>query len=172
MRGRRPGLAVAGTAAVCAGVLAAGAPGAGVAPATAAPAGSPASLEAAVVAEMNRARAARARPPLRVSATLRRPARAQSAYLAATGALSHESRDGSPFWTRLIAAGYPRERRMAENLALVPGCGGAARRIVALWLASPAHRANLLDRRMRWVGAGVASDPSCERTVITADYGS
>ena len=64
----------------------------------------PGRIETALVAEMNRVRAERGRKPLHMSATLRRPARGQSRYLLATGQLTHDSPDGSPFWTRLIGS--------------------------------------------------------------------
>ena len=109
-----------------------------------------------------------------MSATLRRPARAQSRYLLATGQLTHDGPDGSPFWTRLVEAGFPRDRWMAENLAEL---GGLRRRAPPgapsqMWMNSPGHRANLLNPRYRWVGAGSASDGGCDTTVVTADYGS
>lgn len=130
-------------------------------------------IETALVAEMNRVRAQRDRPPLRMSATLRRPARSQSRWLLATGQLTHDGPDGSPFWTRLVDAGYPKNSWMAENLAQLGGCDAAtARRTVQMWMDSPGHRANLLSPRYRWVGVGVAVDGGCNTTLVTADYGS
>ncbi|MEW6581183.1 MAG: CAP domain-containing protein [Actinomycetota bacterium] len=143
----------------------AGAPGAQAA----SPGRSPA--EATLLAAMNEARVAHGRPPLRLSALLSRPARRHSASLAAAQELSHEGPHGEPFWTRLVAAGYPRNRWMGENLALVSGCGDAARTMVRMWLDSPGHRANLLSRRFRVVGVGVASDDGCAVTVATTDFG-
>ncbi len=133
----------------------------------------PPRIESALVTEMNRVRADRGRQPLRTIGTLQRPARGQSRYLLGIGELDHDGPDGSPFWTRLIAAGFPRNRSMGENLAMVPGCGpDAAARTVQLWLKSPGHRANLLNPAFRWVGAGAASAGDCSSTVLTADYGS
>ncbi len=133
----------------------------------------PGRIESALVAEMNRARAERGRKPLRMSATLRRPARAQSRYLLATGQLTHDGPDGSPFWTRLVDAGFPRNRWMAENLAELGGCDtSTARRTVRMWMNSPGHRANLLNPRYRWVGVGSASAGGCDITLLTADFGS
>lgn len=141
-----------------------------------APAASPApapSIESALLVEMNRVRAARGRTPLRAIATLHRPARGQSRYLRSIGTLDHDGPDGSPFWTRLIAAGFPSGRSMAENLAMVPGCGAeVAARTVQMWLNSPDHRANLLNPAYRWAGAGVAVGSGCSETYVTADYGS
>ena len=160
-------------ATMAAGVFACGSPSTGAA-AKAPPARlTPGQIETALVVEMNRARIANGRVPLRVAATLARPARGQSRYLVGAGRLDHDSPDGSPFWTRLVAAGFPSNRTMAENLALVSGCGpDAARRTVTMWMSSARHRANLLNPRLRWVGAGAASSTGCGRTVLTADYGS
>ena len=133
----------------------------------------PGEMETALVAEMNRVRGVRGRPPLRVATTLRRAARGQSRYLVKAGVLDHDSADGSPFWTRFLAAGFPRDRYMAENLAQLYGCdAGSARRTVTMWMASPGHRANLLSPRYRWVGAGSASVSGCASTVLTVDFGS
>ncbi len=168
-------LALAALALACAGPLAGGA----VAQEDAEPSRplatspSPARVEAALLSEMNRVRVARGRVALRVHGDLRRPARTQSRYLLRIGDLSHEGADGAPFWTRLVAAGFPRTRLMAENLAMVSGCElSGARRTVAMWMRSPGHRANLLNPRFRWVGPGVAVARDCSETYLTADYGS
>lgn len=141
-----------------------------------APAAAPAPpprIESALLAEMNRARVERGRKPLRAIGTLQRPARGQSRYLLGIGTLDHDGPDGSPFWTRLIAAGYPRGHSLGENLAMVPGCGAeVAARTVQMWLNSPGHRANLLNPAFRWAGAGVAVGSGCSQTYVTADYGS
>jgi uncharacterized protein YkwD len=131
-------------------------------------------VEQALVAEMNRVRAQNSRPALRTVATLSRPARAHSRVVLSTGVLTHDSPDGTPFWQRLVNAGFPRNRAMAENLAVFPGCDAvqAARQTVRRWMNSPGHRANLLGRPYRWTGAGAAVAPDCRRIVITADYGS
>jgi uncharacterized protein YkwD len=137
------------------------------------PAASDARIERALVTEMNRTRAIHGRPPLRSIATLARPAREHSRELLARGTFTHDGADGAPFWTRLVAAGFPRDRRMAENIAQTPGCDvSVARRTVRMWMASPPHRANLLDRRMRVAGAGAALAGDCSFAILTADYGS
>ena len=140
------------------------------------PAAAPATaprIESALLAEMNRARVERGRRPLRTIATLQRPARGQSRYLLGIGMLDHDGSDGSPFWTRLIAAGFPSGRALGENLAMVPGCGTeVAARTVQMWLNSPGHRANLLNPAFRWAGAGAAIGAGCSETILTADYGS
>lgn len=130
-------------------------------------------IESALLTAMNRARATNGRKPLRPLASLTKAARTQSRALVAADAFQHESLDGSPFWTRLVAAGFPASRRMGENLGLVSWCdASAATATVKMWLASPGHRANLLNPRFHFVGSGVASAPDCSTTILTADYGS
>lgn len=137
------------------------------------PAASPVRMEAALLTAMNDVRVTRGRPPLRPVPTLRRAARGHSSYLRAIGVLDHEGRDGSPFWARIVAAGFPRGRSLGENLAMVPGCTpAAARRVVGLWMNSAGHRANLLNPRFRYVGTGVAAARGCSEAYVTADYGS
>jgi len=144
--------------------------------AQAAPSGCTASAaptERAVIAKINRERLAHGRRALTRIPTLARPARAHSVELRASGTFTHDSADGSPFWRRLVAAGFPRGRRMAENLAAAPGCGaGVASTMVRMWMASPPHRANILDRRMRFVGVGIAFGDGSSPTITTADFGS
>jgi uncharacterized protein YkwD len=132
----------------------------------------PAAMERAIVREMNAVRADRGVPPLRAVRVLTRPARMHSAFLASTGSFQHEGRNGAPFWRRLVSAGFPRNRRMGENIAMVPACDrAAAAQVVALWMASPPHRANLLDRRFRVAGVGVSDSGDCASLLVTADYG-
>jgi uncharacterized protein YkwD len=133
-------------------------------------------LERTLVDELNAVRARHGLPPLRARGTLARAAAGHSQYLSGTARLVHESRGGKPFWTRLVAAGYPRARAMGENLALMPSCRGAvgplARRVVGMWMASPTHRRNVLDRRFLYAGTSVVSAGDCTRhTVFTADFG-
>jgi uncharacterized protein YkwD len=134
-----------------------------------APGAAPAELR--LLAAVNRARAEAGRAPLRASTALARAARGHAARLERLGALS-TSTAGAPFWTRLVAAGQPAQRALGENLSRVTGCDPAGAELtVRLWLASPAHRANLLSRRVRAMGAGAATDRACGATVYTADFG-
>jgi len=71
---------------------------------------------------------------------------------AARDRLSHTGNDGSDLRARLRAAGY-RFRSANENLTQRRGGPAAA---VQSWMASPVHRANLLDRRSRDYGGAVA----------------
>jgi uncharacterized protein YkwD len=141
-------------------------------PASADPTSGP-DIESSVLSQMNLARARNHRAPLSMLNVLTRPARAQSRYLVSAGLLSHDSRDGTPFWTRLERAGFPRTRATGENLVELSGCNASTARLaVQLWMQSPEHRANLLSKQFHVSGVGVASTANCDTTVITADYGS
>lgn len=72
---------------------------------------------------------------------LERAARNIAEDNARRGELDHAGADGSTLRSRALAQGYV-FRFVAENLAAGAPDGA---RIVALWLDSPAHRANLLN---------------------------
>jgi uncharacterized protein YkwD len=77
---------------------------------------------------------------------------------------------------RRLAAYDPGARAVGENM--VWGTGGlSADRAVALWMASPEHRRNLLSPLWRRMGIGAAFDSSAGGvyggrpvTVIVADF--
>ena len=84
-----------------------------------------------------------------VDARLTSAARAHSAYMATTGAFSHTGRGGSTFEARVKAARYPRPA--AENIAYGYRSGLD---VVKGWMASPLHRANILNCKATTVGVG------------------
>jgi uncharacterized protein YkwD len=79
----------------------------------------------------------------------------QSRYMARTGIFTHVWRDGSTFVTRSHAAGY--QQPAGENIAW--GYPTAAE-VVAAWMASPRHRANILNCGARSIGSGVVYGPT------------
>ena len=163
MHGRRLAIAIAAVA-VCATA------GTTTSVAQAAPAGRSAA-EVSLLKAMNSARVAHRLPRLRPSATLATPARVHSGALVQKGELDHDGPGGEPFWKRLVAAGYPRNHWMGENLALMPSCDYTPAEVVQMWLDSPGHRANLLSKNFTVVGVGIASDAECTTTVLTTDFG-
>ena len=100
-----------------------------------------AAYEARVIYRMNVERARYQRGKLAASSCPDRYAESWAAYLARTGAFYHRSM--TPILTGCAAT------RVAENLARG---GVSADRIVAMWMASPGHRANILDGRLTRVG--------------------
>jgi uncharacterized protein YkwD len=78
----------------------------------------------------------------------------QSHYMAATGDFGHFGWRGSTFQARSRAAGY--QAVAGENVAY--GFTSTAE-VMAAWMASPAHRANILNCDVKALGAGVQLAP-------------
>jgi uncharacterized protein YkwD len=137
-------------------------------------------LSSALVAQVNAVRVAHGLVPLRVSPFLGAAANVHSTQMARLGYFSHNSANGSPFSSR-IATYYPaqgyRSWTVGENLLWASPDVGAGRAL-KLWLASPPHRANLLNPRWREIGLvavhanrapGVYGN--APTTIVTADFG-
>lgn len=120
----------------------------------------PTSGEYSIVRAMNAVRAQNGVPPLRVGRALTRAARSHSVDMARRGYFDHGA-----FVQRLRRFGV-RAPYVGENLAYGTGPLAAAA-IVQMWIASPPHRQNLLDRSFRRIGVGVAGG---SRKLITADF--
>jgi len=105
-----------------------------------------------------------AAPPLTASATLEHVATQYARELAAYGFMSHTGRDGSSPAQRITRGGY-RWREVGENLA-----SGimTADTVVAGWLQSPEHCANLMDPAFRQMGVAYAVNPHNEAGVYWA----
>ena len=77
---------------------------------------------------------------------------------------AHEGRDGSKPAERIRAAGYLSDGgawRIGENLAWGTGELASPKAIMAAWMNSPGHRANILMPAYREIGFGViAGNPS------------
>jgi uncharacterized protein YkwD len=140
-----------------------------------------AALEAGVVREMNRVRAAKGLRLLRASPSLRSAARGHSQAMLAHGFFGHDSADGTAFSERIKR--YYTNRGFATwsvGEALMAGQGRIvdAHAIVAAWLESPPHREIVLSPTWRDAGIGVlyaANAPrefgGAEAIVVTADFG-
>ncbi len=122
--------------------------------------------ETALVRAINVARTHRGLPALRVDPRLVRAARANSARMLSTGNFSHDD-----FMRRFRRFGV-RGRLFGENLAWGTGVLGAAQ-AVRMWLASPGHRENMLDRGFHRIGIATpvgrfGAVPAA--TLMTADF--
>jgi uncharacterized protein YkwD len=120
-----------------------------------------------VLRAVNAARTARGLRPLHLDSTLMRAASAHS-----TDMLEHDYFAHGDFAGRMSAY-HVLGLRMAENLAWGSGPYGKPATVVQEWLASPEHRANLLDPRFGRVGVGVVRGTflgAANATVITADF--
>jgi uncharacterized protein YkwD len=126
------------------------------------------SAEAGVLNAVNQARAAHGLRPVRFDATLERAARAHSAEMLSQGTFSHGS-----FAQRMRAFGA-RGPLVGENLAWGSGPLAAPSSVVARWLASPEHRANLLRPGFDRIGIGAlrgSFQGAGGALVVTADFG-
>ncbi len=139
-----------------------------------------AQLQTALVDQLNAVRAARGLVRLRVSPALTTAANVHSMQMAKRGYFSHNSASGASFSQRIAyfypARGY-RTWAVGENLLWGSPDVGAVR-AVKLWLASPPHRANLLNPRWRQVGVAAVHSTSAPgvyhnapATIVTADFG-
>jgi uncharacterized protein YkwD len=120
----------------------------------------PTAGEHAIVRAMNVVRARNGVPPLQVGRALTRAARAHSVDMARRGYFDHGA-----FAQRLRSFGV-HAPYVGENLASVMRPLGAAA-IVQMWIASPPHRKNLLDRGFRRIGVGLAGGST---KLVTADF--
>lgn len=115
--------------------------GAGLTGVSAAPAAAGETVEANIAQRINNARARNGLPPVALRAGLSEYARRQSARMADARSLFHTtSFSAICCWSSI-----------AENV----GVADSARRVHLNFLASPGHRANILDPTKREVGVGV-----------------
>ena len=122
--------------------------------------------EAQLLAAVNRARAFHGLTPLRLDPRLERAARSHSSEMMRTDSFSHGS-----FASR-VRAFKAKGTVFGENLAW--GMQLAVQTVVAGWLASPEHRANMLRPDFRRVGIGVMTGRFLghpDVMLVTADFG-
>ena len=112
---------------------------------------SEAKLQGDIAYLTNKQRAANGCKAVHVDARLTNAARVQSTYMARSGAFSHVGSGGSTFVARQKAAHYPRPA--GENIAFGFRTGVD---VVKAWMASPEHRANILNCKAKAVGVGLA----------------
>ena len=123
--------------------------------------------ERTLLASINDVRAAHKLRPLRVDPTLVRAARAYSTTMIGRNIFTHGA-----LGSRLAAHGA-RGPLYGENLAWGKGERATAAGIIAGWMSSPGHRANLL--RPGWTRIGIGNRVGtflghAGATVVTADF--
>jgi uncharacterized protein YkwD len=104
------------------------------------------SAQKEMVRAVNGARASHGLKPLRRAPRLERSARAYARWMLRANYFGHQRR----IRTRA------RFRLLGETLAWHSGWRKRVRRTLRAWLHSPPHRARILSRRFRWIGAGTA----------------
>lgn len=126
-------------------------------------------LESALLAAVDGARADAGLPGLAVGAGLEAAARAHTQDLLAAGAFTHDFVDSSgstpfPGWIgRYYHGACAGETLATGSPTLSPA------EAVAMWLASPGHRANLLSPRFTTVGVALSAVGGT--WIATADFG-
>jgi uncharacterized protein YkwD len=119
-----------------------------------------AQVRAATLCLVNRERAAHGERPLRPNARLGRAAQAHTQSMVEENYFEHVGPRGQTPLQRMRSVGYISSSRsgyeVGENIAWGTLWLSSPRAIVASWMASPGHRANILDPRYRETGIGIA----------------
>jgi uncharacterized protein YkwD len=115
---------------------------------------------------LNAERTTRGLTALKPDRQLQRAALLHGGDMVAHQYFAHGGRDGSKPAERIRAAGYLSSGgawRIGENLAWGTGDLATPRSIMAAWMASPGHRANILLPQYRQIGFGViAGNPNAK----------
>ncbi len=111
----------------------------------------PTDYEQQVIELTNRERVANGCASLRAESHLMAAAEAHSRDMAEHDFFSHTGSDGSSPWVRMARAGYGSYRAAAENIAAGYPSPEA---VVAGWMNSPGHRANILNCNLEEIGVG------------------
>ncbi|HEX6873257.1 MAG TPA: CAP domain-containing protein [Micromonosporaceae bacterium] len=136
-------------------------------PTTARPVPTAATVSGEVLRLTNLERASAGCRPLRADAELDLAARRHTEEMARYQYMSHTGRDGSDPGDRMRAAGYDTGAGWAENVARG---FSSAQAVVAGWMRSDGHRANILNCRYVALGVGVARSSTGE-LFWTQDFG-
>jgi uncharacterized protein YkwD len=123
--------------------------------------------ESSILRAMNGVRAQHGLRPLRVDGALVEAARRHTADMVRRDYFSHGN------FAARVRTFHARGPIFGENLAWGTGSYATARSIVAKWLASPPHRANLLRPGFTRIGLGTAVGKfagAAGATVVTADF--
>ena len=123
--------------------------------------------EKRVVALVNARRARVGCTPLRIDPRLVTAARRHSVDMAHRHYFNHLTPTGTTPWTRIARTGYPATTLLGENIAAGQTTADS---VVKAWMASPSHRANILNCKFRAIGVGLASGGDYH-TYWTQDFG-
>jgi len=109
-------------------------------------------------------------PPLKAAPELMAAAQFHSNWMASHNCFDHNC-PGEPGWVaRIVNAGYVNYGLLGENIA---GGQSTANAAVSAWMASPGHRANMLNSGFREAGGGYAYSASTRYGHYwTLDFGS
>jgi uncharacterized protein YkwD len=135
-------------------------------------------LEATTICLVNEERASAGLEPLAAQRQLATAAAAHGADMVARAYFAHVAPDGGTLLDRIAAAGWvPRsgDWTAGEDLAWGTGALASPQRIIAAWMASPGHRANILRPEFDEIGMAVVTgapglDAATAGTYV-ADFG-
>ena len=108
---------------------------------------------------LNGERGKRRMKKLRLNGRLSEAATRHASDMVRRDYFSHDSANGQSFVDRIKRTGYLQSASswyVGENLAWGAGERSTARSQLRAWMNSPGHRANILNRRFREVGIGIA----------------
>jgi uncharacterized protein (TIGR03000 family) len=114
--------------------------------------------ERAILEQTNQERIKTGAAPLKATPLLCRMARAHAANMARQNQLNH-TLDGKTMGDRFGASGY-QFQAAGENIGLGARTPAEA---VQLWMASPGHRANILNPQFQEIGIGLSTSAQGER---------
>ncbi|MCE9558245.1 MAG: CAP domain-containing protein [Armatimonadetes bacterium] len=105
----------------------------------------------------NKERAAAGLKPLVTDETLNKAAYWKAVDLSTAPVFDHKDSLGRPPKDRIESFGYLDWARLSENIA-----GGyfTPEEVVAAWMKSPGHRANIMDPKVKEIGLAFYYDPS------------
>ena len=119
------------------------------------------SYDTQVLAATNAARKRHGRAPLRAATCVDGFASRWARYLATNDAFRHQSL--RPILVRC------HRRTAGENIAYSSGSLSAAK-VVSMWMHSSGHRANILNRRFRYLGVDAYRSTRTGRTYVVQDF--
>lgn len=121
-----------------------------------------------IVQEINRLRGEAHLAPLVISETLTTSAQAKAIDMTELNYFSHESPNGKTPWDWMHEQNYS-FLSAGENLALDYDDAAS---LLAAWMKSPTHRANILNRNFQQIGIGITFDylSGAYRTVVVAHF--
>jgi uncharacterized protein YkwD len=138
-------------------------------------------IRAATLCLVNRERTSRGQSALRPDGDLQIAAQGHSADMSAGDYFDHDGRQGDTPLSRARASGYIFSSRLGyavgENIAWATLWLATPKAIVAGWMASPGHRANILDVTFRDTGIGISPHPLASLAhgeagaIYTQDFG-
>jgi uncharacterized protein YkwD len=117
-------------------------------------------IRAATLCLIDQERADHGEAALQVNAQLQQSAQGHTESMAFGDYFEHDGPGGDTPLSRMIASGYIPNSQVGYEIGENIGWGtlslGTPRAIVAAWMASPGHRANILDARFHDTAVGVS----------------